>query len=519
MENQTQRRVSANLLKLRSKIKSRRTKCRRGRFRVIFRQPRKTSKAMNRLKKLWLDLNSSLWFLPALIVAGSIVCALALVEFDKHLDSNWFNGYPRLFGVEPSGSRDMLATVAGSMITVAGIVFSIVIVALSLASTQYTPRILRNFMRDQINQVVLGVFVGIFTYCIVVLRTIRGGDDNVFVPSVAVIVGVLLALVGIGFLIYFIHHIAVSIQASSIVAAICKETIEVIDELFPHRLGVSAPDEELERLEKFAADINWEIIPATSTGYIQNIDIEDLLEFTSEREIILRMEHGVGEFIIAGAPLAAVAAYVSPNRIVLNDEIIKRLNRIYSVADFRTIDQDVAFGIRQIVDIVMKALSPGVNDTTTAVICIDYLTAVVSHLAPRPFPTHFRYADQRLHVIAKSPSFESLLDLAFNQTRQNALSNVAIILRSLHALEKIALRIRDGVDLHNKQLNLSPVDRQARLENVARHLRMVAAAARENVQSPDDWAQIEGHLEKILTHLGWQNLISAESKAAFTGAV
>lgn len=465
---------------------------------------------MNKLRKLWLDLNSSLWFLPLLIVAGSIVLALVLVEFDKKIGDHWLNGYPSLFGVEPSGSRDMLATVAGSMITVAGIVFSIVIVALSLASTQYTPRILRNFMRDQSNQVVLGVFVGIFTYCIVVLRTIRGGDDtHVFVPSIAVITGVLLALVGIGFLIYFIHHIAVSIQASTIIATICGEAVKVVDELFPHRLGENAPDEELERLEKLTANFDWQTIPAAQTGYIQNIDIRDLLEFTGKRNIILKMEHGIGEFVIAGAPLVSITgAEENAAQMTVDEKLISKLNDIYSVDNFRTIDQDVAFGIRQIVDIVMKALSPGVNDTTTAVICIDYLAAIISHLAVRPFPTHFRYAENRLQVIAKSPSFKELLDLAFNQMRQNALLNVAIILRSLNALEKIALRIQDGRDLHNKLQNLSAADRQARLENVARHLQMVIDAAGENVKSGDDRAQVEEHIGKVLDKLGWQNIIS-----------
>ncbi|MEO8072929.1 MAG: DUF2254 domain-containing protein [Acidobacteriota bacterium] len=468
---------------------------------------------MNRLRKLWLDLNSSLWFLPGLIVAGSIVSALVLVEFDKQIGGNWINGYPRLFGVEPSGSRDMLATVAGSMITVAGIVFSIVIVALSLASTQYTPRILRNFMRDQINQVVLGVFVGIFTYCIVVLRTIRGGDDNnIFVPSIAVIVGVLLALVGIGFLIFFIHHIAVSIQASSIIAAVYDETIEVIDELFPHHLGINAPDEEIENLKKLEAELVWQSVSATKTGYIQNIDIESLLDFTRTRKIIVRMEHGVGEFVIAGAPLVAVTAYFSENKLVLDDKFTAQINDIYSIDNFRTIDQDAAFGIRQIVDIVMKALSPGVNDTTTAVICIDYLTAIVSHLAARPFPTHFRFADNRLHVISKSPSFVDLLDLTFNQTRQNALSNVAIILGMLQSLEKIALRLRDGKDLHNKQIHLLPEDRQTRLENVARHLQMVIDDALKNVKSDDDLAEIIKNINRVLDNLDWQNLIVVKSK-------
>jgi uncharacterized membrane protein len=459
---------------------------------------------MNRLKKIWIDLNSSLWFLPAVIVAGSIALALGLVELDKLFGGNWISGYPRLFGVEPAGSRDMLSAVAGSMITVAGIVFSIVIVALSLASTQYTPRILRNFMRDQINQVVLGVFVGIFTYCIVVLRTIRGGDDDqVFVPSIAVITGVLLALVGIGFLIYFIHHIAVSIQASSIIAAVYEETIEVVDELFPHRLGENAPLEEIERLKEFTEKTEWQAIRSTQTGYIQNIDIEGLLNFTRKRDVVVKMKYGVGEFVVAGEPLASVTSAAKSNGANLNidKETTEQLNRIYAVDNFRTIDQDVAFGLRQIVDIVMKALSPGVNDTTTAVISIDYLTAICSHLAVHSFPTHFRFADNRLHVIARSPSFEDLIDLALNQTRQNAKDNVAVILRILHSLEKIAFRITDGCDLSGKQQNLPDSMRAERLEIISRHLRMTIEAARENVESKDDRAQIEEHFEKTLKKL------------------
>ena len=468
---------------------------------------------MNKLKKLWLDLNSSLWFLPGLIVAGSVALALGLVELDKQFGGNWISGYPRLFGVEPAGSRDMLSAVAGSMITVAGIVFSIVIVALSLTSTQYTPRILRNFMRDQINQVVLGVFVGIFTYCIVVLRTIRGGDDDqVFVPSIAVVTGVLLALVGIGFLIYFIHHIAVSIQASTIIAEVYDETIAVVDELFPHRMGENAPEEELENLEKFSLGANWQTIRSTQTGYIQNIDIEGLLKFTRQREIILKMEHGVGEFIVAGAPLASVTGAARNTDLKIDQETTEKLNGIYSIDNFRTVDQDVAFGIRQIVDIVMKALSPGVNDTTTAVISIDYLTAICSHLAAHPFPSRFRFAENRLQVIARRPSFEDLIDLAFNQTRQNATNNVAIILRILHALEQIALRIKDGHDLHNEQQNLSAEKRAERLEIVSRHLQMTTDAARENVTSKDDWAQIEEHIEKVLKKLDWENKVFVESK-------
>ena len=472
---------------------------------------------MNKLQKLWIDLNSSLWFLPALIVAGSILLALALVEADKLVGAERLAGFPRFFGVEPSGSRDMLSAVASSMITVAGIVFSIVIVALSLASTQYTPRILRNFMRDQANQTVLGVFVGIFTYCIVVLRTIRGGDDDrVFVPSIAVIVGVLLALVGIGFLIYFIHHIAVSIQASSIIRAIVDETIEVIDELFPHRLGENANARQIELAEKFVAAADWQTVFSTRNGYVQNIDNADLLEFTKKHGAVVRMERGVGEFVIAGAPLASIASAANSKRIEIDRKLTKRINRIYSIDSFRTVDQDVAFGLRQIVDIVMKALSPGINDTTTAVIAIDYLTAAVAHFAACEFPTSYRFADNRLQAVVRRPSFDDLLDLAFNQPRQNAGDNVAVVLRLLHALEQIWLRIEQhqtvrsqnshNTNAHNTSARralgaLSPEERRTRFDAIAAHLQTIVHEARQNVASEADRAQIAEHADKVFARL------------------
>lgn len=199
---------------------------------------------MLRLKSLLGELRSSLWFVPTLMVVGAGALAVGLIEVDARLNRELLTNFPRLFGAGAEGSRGMLSSIAGSMITVAGVTFSITIVALSLASSQYTPRILRNFMRDRANQTVLGVFVGIFTYCLIVLRTIRGGDENLFVPSLSVVVGVILAVVGIGFLIFFIHHIAASIQASNIIASVAEETIKTIDKLFPQELGEEGGDED-----------------------------------------------------------------------------------------------------------------------------------------------------------------------------------------------------------------------------------------------------------------------------------
>jgi uncharacterized membrane protein len=160
-----------------------------------------------------------------------------LIEAHSAGTDHWLARWPRLFGAGAEGARGMMSTIAGSMMTVVGVTFSMILVVLAMASSQYTSRILRNFMRSRVTQVVLGIFAGIFTYCLIVLRTIRGGDEGAFVPSLAVFFGFVLALGGIGALMFFIHHIASSIQASSIIASIAQETIAAIDRLFPEKLG------------------------------------------------------------------------------------------------------------------------------------------------------------------------------------------------------------------------------------------------------------------------------------------
>lgn len=188
---------------------------------------------ITKLRFWWQEMWSSYRFVPTLIVLSAVALAMLLVILeplrDVHLGERW----PLFFGASPSSPSGLLTTVASSMITVAGVVFSITLVAFSLTASQYTSRLIRNFMRDRVNQVVLGVFVGILAYCLVVLRTIRDGGDGSFVPTLAVLGGLVLAFVGIGMLIYFIHHIATSIQASSLIAATAQETLSAVDELFP----------------------------------------------------------------------------------------------------------------------------------------------------------------------------------------------------------------------------------------------------------------------------------------------
>src|SRR5664279_5795211 len=227
---------------------------------------------MNKLKEFGRNLRTSFWFVPSLMIAGSIVLAVILIQADTTGSEQWMARWPRLFGASAAGARGVLSTIAGSMMTVVGVTFSMVLVTLALASSQYTSRILRNFMRDRVTQLVLGIFAGIFTYCLIVLRPIRGGNQEDFIPSLAVTFGVVLAIGGIGVLIFFIHHIASSIQASTIIAAVASETMVAVDRLFPGRLGQPPGDEMETQSQAPLPERNWQPVPATESGYIQSVD-------------------------------------------------------------------------------------------------------------------------------------------------------------------------------------------------------------------------------------------------------
>jgi len=414
--------------------------------------------------------------MPTLIVAASVALALALVEADSAVSDRWLAQWPRLFGATPEGARQLLATIAGSMMTVMGVTFSMTLVALALASSQYTSRILRNFMRSRVTQSTLGIFAGIFVYCLIVLHTIRSGvAEAVFVPGLALFFAFVLALGGIGVLIYFIHHIASSIQASSIIASVGEETIAAIDRLFPEKLG-HVTDDEMDQVPQSLDDRAWYPIPAKTDGYIQDVDGAALLRLARDKKAVVRMERGIGEFVVQDTALASLALEGLPDQ-----ETIAALNASYTISSHRSVEQDPAFGVRQIVDIALKALSPGVNDTSTAVMCVDYLTAILARLATRKFPALRRYDGDELRVIAMAPTFESLLSSAFDQIRRNAEGNVAVMSRMLGALDAIA----------------SLTDRPRRRLALREQVQRIAELADRTIDSAHDRARLEARLMRV----------------------
>jgi uncharacterized membrane protein len=322
----------------------------------------------------------------------------------------------------------MLTAIASSMITVAGTVFSVTIVALSLAATQYSPRVLRTFTSDHPTQMVLGAFVGIFVYCLIVLRTIRGGDDPDFVPPLAVLGGLLLALVGIALLVYFIHHLAESIQASAIVSRIASATLDTIDRLFPEDLG--RPDEAAARAPAWSGA--WTPISAAETGYIIRVDTDGLLRFARKLDRTIRMESAIGDFVIAGQALASVEG-VQP----LDAKLARKLNRHYSIDVQRTVEQDPGYGIQQIVDIACKALSPAMNDSSTAVLCIDRLTEILVRLARRRMPSPYRSAGANSYVVARGPEFADLVELAYQRLFSDGRDHELVLLHLLASIERV----------------------------------------------------------------------------------
>jgi uncharacterized membrane protein len=430
-----------------------------------------------RVSALWSRLLSSLWFVPALIVFGAVLLAVGLIELSEVVDQQALTRFPRLFGADAGSSRETLAAIAGSMMTVAGVTFSITVVAVSQASGQYTPRILRNFMRDRPNQVVLGLFVGIFTYCLVVLRTIRGDEEIRFIPSLAVLGGVVLAVVGVGVLIYFIHHVASTLQASTIIARVSRETVEAVDHLFPDELGAEPNDPAGASEAAQLASLSWYPVAASRTGYVQAVDPDDLIRIAREQGTVVRMDRGIGDFVVDGTSLAAVG--VVGGRGPIDGSTARALRGAFTLSTFRTVQQDPAFGVRQLVDIALRALSPGVNDTTTAVTCVDYLGAILARMGRRRFEPRLRTEGGTLRVIARGPTFETLLDAAFDQIRRNAEGNVTVLERMLGAIETVAGQTASPARRVALRAHVARIDEVAERTIPSAHDRASLAAARQ----------------------------------------
>jgi uncharacterized membrane protein len=368
------------------------------------------------------DLRVGLLLRPGVIIAGLSTLAVALprLEHASAAVPERLAGLA-LFHGEPATAQLVLATIASSMVTVVSIVYSVLLMALSLASIQFSPRVLSRFVRDDASQTTLGIFVGTFVYCLLVLPSV--GGQAAFVPVLSISVALVLALLGLAYLVYFIHHISKSIQVNYIVDVIAADTEHVIDEVFPapFRAGGEG-DEEAPQSSADAARVG-----APDSGYVQLLDEEGLTAIAVEHALDIVALRGVGDYVPEGAALLTIAPVDRAT-----DEVRAACAATFDIGPIRTMQQDVDYGIRQIVDIGLKAISPAVNDPSTANTCIDQLSRLLSRLAARDTrPTRGRVRFHR-------PTFVSVLDLAFNQLRQYGRHDLAVSIRILGALRDIA---------------------------------------------------------------------------------
>ncbi len=393
------------------------------------------------LQKFWEATRASYWFIPSIMALGAIVLSVLMIAVDGFLGAAWMDGVGWLYANKPDGARALLSTIAGSMITVAGVTFSITIAAVSYATSQFGPRLLTNFMQDRGNQITLGTFIATFLYCLLVLRTIRSAEEGgvtAFVPHAAVLCGVVLALASIGVLIFFVHHVPESIHASNVVAGVGHELNKKIETLFPQMIGHAAPDENgYDPREDVPNGFVEEAVPvrAGGAGYVQYIDEEGLIKLARKHDLLLRLEQRPGDFVSHDRTL--VLAW-PPDRVT--DEAARALRSAFAWGAQRTQTQDVLFLVNELVEIAARALSPGTNDPFTAMTCFDWLGSALSNLAGRDLPDAFRYdEDRRLRVVVHPITFEDFAEMALEPPRPYAAADRNAALHLMKVIAEVAL--------------------------------------------------------------------------------
>lgn len=432
-----------------------------------------------KFQQVWGNLKGSLWFVPSLLVLAAIGLAFLIVELDRRVGTSVAVALPLLFDAGPEGARALLSVIAGSLLTLASVAFSFAVVVFSFASSQYSSRTLRNFMDDRTNQAVLGVLMGSYVYCLLVLRTVRLENDTLgqfsFVPAISITVALILALCSLGFFIYFLHHITESIQAYHIINRLSETTCKVVKRIF------SPPGESTTHAERAVGEVgehqSAKEVTATSTGYIQAIDVDRLVKLAHENGLVVKLAKGVGQFLIEGR----VVATASPaNRVT--EEVCERLRHGLLMGAHRTPETDALYGLLQLSDVAVKALSPGINDPTTALMCLDEIGHVLAHAARGRDPENVRRDEAgTVRVLLAPTPFGDLVGQAFNQVRRYGIADAAISQRMLEVIAEVAEETHD----------------EARLEALRSHALAVLRDGDREIKSAFDRALVNGKVMSL----------------------
>jgi uncharacterized membrane protein len=415
------------------------------------------------------SLRTTLWVVPAVEVALAVVLFVVTYALDRAAYRgdiafpSWVNNG------SADAARQILIGIAAAVITVVGLVFSI---------TQFGPRMLRNFIRDRGTQITLGTFVATFVYAVLALGSVSHGPRGDFVPHLCITVALLLVLADLGVLIYFIHHVAASIQLPQVMAGIARDLTVAVDAEVAdddaarrrHFAGLSEA-ELLARLEERGAEVR-----APTSGYLQFVAYSTLVDIAARADSVIRLLYRPGHFVVEGLPLARVwPPEAAP-------AVTRALERSHATGAHRTLSQDLTFAIDQLVEIAIRALSPAVNDTFTALTC-DWLGDGLCKISSRwnPRRTH-RDAQEYVRVITAEPSYTRLVDRSFDKIRQAGRGMPAVLIRQLEALGKV---MEYTTTAEQRVVLLHQAD-------------MILRSSAESVPEPDDQADVRQRYDALI---------------------
>jgi uncharacterized membrane protein len=449
-----------------------------------------TMRAVTRARRLpnWRReaLRTTLWFVPALLIVVAALIFVVTFSIDAAAFSNHIQLPTWLRNGTPESGRDVLIAIAAAIITVVGVVFSITILALTLASQQFGPRMMRSFVRDVGNQVTLGVFVATFTYSVLALGSITIYPHAGFAPYLTIAVAEFMMLVDVVVLIYFINHIAASIQLPAVIAGIARDLDSAIDSEFPVAESKDAaplnPRNDIAKeltvseLLRTIEERGGEVLAAKS-GYLQYVGYQQLAKIAKLVDATIRLEYRPGHFIVAGRPVARVFPRGAA------PQVEKALAKAHVTGPHRTLTQDPVFAIDQLVEIAIRALSPAVNDTFTALTCLDWISSGLCRLSGRELTERvFRDDEGRVRLIGADWSYPKMVNRAFDKIRQAARGMPAVIIRLLDSLSVV---VRATTSAEQREV-------------LMRQGEMVHRSALESVAEPNDLDDIQSHFEVLV---------------------
>ena len=421
------------------------------------------------------SLRAKYWLIPALMALGAMVLGVASVTLDRTLGTKWIEYLPWLYTNEASGARSLLSTIAGSMIGVAGVTFSITIAALATSAATFGARLISNFMQDRGNQITLGTFIATFLYCILVLRTVQTGEGQEpgFVPHTAVVIALLFALASLGVLIYFIHHIPESIHISNVAARLGRELNSQVAAMFPDALGEPAGVDDEPRGSHPADVVDGPAaqVRSRANGYVQYIDLTGLMNQAKKHDVLVEMRRRPGDFVTEGRVLARVMPEGRTDQHVLD-----AVQSAIVIGGYRSQQQDLLYLVNRLIEVAARALSPGMNDIFTATNAMDWLGGGLANLAGRKVPEDIRSDDRgRIRVVARSRTFEEVADTIFDQLRPYVAADPNAALHLMRTLVDVAAET-------------TRVERRAVL---LRHAKALRHAALEALDHPRDREAME----------------------------